>query len=447
MKNLILFVTIATVGLVSCKKHDPQLGDPPTAADAEFTYQASATNDNIIEFTASNSEMRALWDFGNGATAEGTNVTGVFPMAGTYTVTLTVFNKGGSASSTQEIVIAQTDPTLLDDPVFNALTGGINGPGSKIWVIDSLASAHMGVGPDPVGGAGDYPEWWAANPLDKSGVGMYDDQYEFTLIDFKFDMITNGEAYVHNELAGDFPGSYENLNDYTAPFPDQLDENWVVTEDADGTYLSVTGNSFLGMYTGVQTYKIIEISDTSLFLQYKHHSGGLHWYLKLIPEGFVSSGGGGGGGGGGGTTVLPIDFETETPVFEVFGNTVYDIIPNPQSGGNNTSATVLEVTHGNETWSGLFTDLATPLDFTTQTTIQLKVWAPVAGDFRFKVENSANTNDFVEIDATVTTPNTWETISVDFSGSASGVYDRLVIFPGWNVISSDVFYIDDIEQL
>ena len=43
----------------SCKKEDPQLGQPPTAADAAFTYQASATNDNIIEFIDRTNQLKA----------------------------------------------------------------------------------------------------------------------------------------------------------------------------------------------------------------------------------------------------------------------------------------------------------------------------------------------------------------------------------------------------
>lgn len=444
MKNLNYFlVALLFIGLASCQREDPTLGDPPTEADAAFTYAPSAANDNIIEFTAGNSEMRAIWDFGNGTTGEGTNVIGTYPNAGTYTVTLTVFNKGGSRSSTQDIIIDVTDPSLLDSPLFNMLTGGSSGPGSKTWVIDSASAAHFGVGPDPVGAAGDFPEYYAAAPLDKAGVGLYDDRYVFHLNAFQFDMVVDDEVYVHNELAGDFPGSYENATDYTAPYTDQLNETWTITEGTDTT-LTVSGNSFIGMWTGTSTYRIINISDTALWLQYTHHAGGLLWYLRLIPEGFVT--GGGGTGSGGDTYSLPLDFEGGPVTFTTFGNSTYGIIANPDASGINTSGNVLETVHGNETWAGLFVDLDAPLDFSSATTISLKVWAPVTGDFRFKVENSSNTNDFVELDATVTTANAWEEISVDFSGSSSGAYDRLVLFPGWDVANAGTFYIDDIQQ-
>ena len=35
----------------SCKKDNPQLGDPPSDADATFSYAPSVANPNIIDFT------------------------------------------------------------------------------------------------------------------------------------------------------------------------------------------------------------------------------------------------------------------------------------------------------------------------------------------------------------------------------------------------------------
>lgn len=123
----------------ACGEDDkPSIGTPPSQSDAAFTYAASAQSDNVIEFTASNSSVSASWDFGNGATGEGTNVSASYPFAGTYTVTLTVQNSGGSASSTQDITIAQDDPNLINNPIYDLLTGGTAGPGSKTWAIDSV---------------------------------------------------------------------------------------------------------------------------------------------------------------------------------------------------------------------------------------------------------------------------------------------------------------------
>ena len=280
MKTLLLSVIGLGLTLLACNKYEPSLGPAPSEADAAFTMTVSAANENIIELSANNPNLQCVWDFGNGSKAQGSNVTASYPYAGTYTIKLTVFGKGGSRSSSQQVVIANDVFGLLNNPYYTMLTGGINGPGYKVWVVDSTASGHMGVGPDPESALGPIPEWWAAGPNEKPGCGLYDDQYIFHLNGFKFDMVTNGDVYVHNTIAPSFPGAYQNLGDFTAPFDNQMDESWLLTEDGDPT-ITISGNAFLGFYTGPRVYRILSATDSTLHLQYGHHEGGLKWYLKL----------------------------------------------------------------------------------------------------------------------------------------------------------------------
>lgn len=286
-KKHLLFITSISILLAivisACRKENPQLGSPPKETDAVFTYAPSDTNNNVIIFTATNPDIINMWDFGNGLTGEGAVVSSIYPNAGNYTVNLSVFNSGGSKTSSQEIIIEQTDPGLLDNPIYTMLTGGINGPGFKSWYIDSTTAGHFGVGPDPVSALGYTPEWWSAPEMAKPGCGMYDDRFVFYLNDYRFDMITNGDVYVHNTIADQYPGSFENLADFTAPYNNQLNESWSVIEGSDTT-LTVSGNSFIGFGTGVNTYKIIELTENSMYLAFGHHTGELMWYLRLKPE-------------------------------------------------------------------------------------------------------------------------------------------------------------------
>ena len=283
MKKLLILFVFATAALSSCKKVRPELGEPPSQQDAAFVATPSDSNANIIELTANNQNLGCRWDFGNGMKGEGPSVSAIYPYAGTYTITLTVFNKGGSRSSTQQVVIAQTDLTLLDNPFYNKLTGGANGPGYKTWVIDSMISGHFGVGPDPESPLGATPEWWAAGSNEKPGCGLYNDKYVFHLNAFKFDMVTNGDVYLHNSLAASFPGSFQNLGDFTAPYANQMDKSWNLVEGPENT-ITLSNGAFIGFYTGVSTYRILELTDTTMYLQYGHHAGGLNWYLKLKAE-------------------------------------------------------------------------------------------------------------------------------------------------------------------
>ena len=275
--SLFLFAFIATV---SCKKYEPELGDPPTVADSEFTVTPSSASPNVLELEAVNQTVLCKWDFGNGTTAEGPKVTAEYPYAGDYTIKLTVFSKGGSISATEEITIAEDDLSLLSNPIYELLTGGLSGSGSKTWYIDSTITGNMGVGPDPESALGPVPEYWEASANEKPNTGLYNTRYTFSLTGFGFDMVTNGEVYVQTALAGNFPGSYENLGDYSAPYADQLGESWLLTEGEQNT-ITISNNAFIGFYTGTHTYRILELTDSTMSLQYGDQAGGLFWYTKL----------------------------------------------------------------------------------------------------------------------------------------------------------------------
>jgi PKD repeat protein len=447
-KTTFLFLSLALIlGISSCKDDEaPSLGEAPTSADAAFTYAATAENANTIDFTATNSGFTYKWDFGNALLGEGMTAQSSYPNKGTYTVTLTVFNSGGSASSSQDIVIAEDDITLLDNPLYTLLTGGIAGSGSKTWVIDSTRAAHMGVGPE----AGTWPEWWSADPLNKANTGLYSDRYTFKLSGFKFDHITNGLVFLNNDQMANFPGAYDNSDDASAPFENQLDETWTLTEGED-TMISISGSAFIGFFSGVREYRVETINENELTISYTDAvDATLRWYIRLVPEDFPVDNGGGGGGGGGGNTsglALPFDFEGDAMEWTTFGGSTYGIVANPDMSGINTSANVLETLHGDQTWAGLFVDLKDPLDFTNGSpNLTVKVWAPAAGLMRMKLENIDDTGEFVEKDVNVPTANTWVEVSIDFSDAAAGKFARVVLFPGWDVANAGTFYLDDIKQ-
>jgi hypothetical protein len=121
-------------------------------------------------------------------------------------------------------------------------------------------------------------------------------------------------------------------------------------------------------------------------------------------------------------------------------------VSNSKSGGINTSAKVLETVHGNETWAGILVDMTNKFNFTSAKTISVKIYAPATGTMRIKLENKDNTSEFVEKDVDVTVANQWVEVSIDFSDAGSSNFNRLVLFPGWNVANAGTYYIDDIKQ-
>jgi len=189
------------------------------------------------------------------------------------------------------VVIENTDPLLLDKPLYNMLTGGVDATEGKTWVIDAGRAGHFGVGPNPSSGAGDVPEWYQAGPFEKQGGGMYDDRYTFFLADFRYVMETNGNVYINAAQAGNFPGAFASeVGDYTAPYnaPDNL--TWNIAEP-EGEYpqLTISSGGFIGYYAGGRTYQIVRIEENELFLRLVDQANeGLAWYLRLVPEGYDS---------------------------------------------------------------------------------------------------------------------------------------------------------------
>ena len=151
---------------------------------------------------------------------------------------------------------------------------------------------------------------------------------------------------------------------------------------------------------------------------------------------------------------LPVDFEDPELTYTVFGFEGADsaVEANAVPGGINTSATVVRTTKtaGAQFFAGTTVVLDSPVDFSATQMISINTYSPKAGiPVRLKLENSADSSEFVELDVNTNVIDTWETLTWDFSGSSpTGTYDRVVIFfefvvdlPG----DGSTYYFDDIQ--
>ncbi|WP_317127697.1 PKD domain-containing protein [Marinoscillum furvescens] len=221
-------------------------------------------------------------------------------------------------------------------------------------------------------------------------------------------------SYTDGDQTVTFTNSSRNATSYTWDFGDgntSTDENPVHTYSADGVY-SVTLTATDGTTESVIT-KAIELNVTPV-------------------------------------TDFVIDHESAV-TWDVFGGSVVEIVANPDASGLNTSANVLKLTHGDQTWAGIVTQLDGPLDFTGKTKMKVKLWAPATGTLKFKLEGVGGEPN-QEIDLTVDKANEWVELtwdlSTDINGNpvASNAYSRVVLFPGWDTTTADVYYIDDITM-
>jgi hypothetical protein len=441
MKNLkhkILWMITLLAVIVSCKEDDPELGPPPSASASEFTFEPTAASDNEIVFSANNVEGVKKWDLGNGDQAEGNSASTIYIFKGEYDVTLTVYTNGGSISTTKTVVIEQTDLTKL--PVeYTYLTGGVDYPNGKTWVVDASRAGHMGVGPPTSGN----PDWWAAKADEKAGGGLYDDKHTFKLDGLEFVQETNGDVFVNTQQAGNFPGSYANVGDFTAPYEAPAGLKWSYSSSAQGKFITISSPGFIGYYTGVSTYEILSISETEMFLRYMDAANaGLGWFVRLIPEGFEPP-----PPPPPAKSTLPIDFQGAVPPFTGFGGSTYAVVDNPTVGGINTSSKVGQYIKGTEgSWAGIVTDLSSTIDLSANTLFKYKVLSPVTGRALFKLESSTGNPAPVEIFADVTKTNEWEELTFDFSAASTGAYDRIALFLDFDNNNGGTFYIDDIHQ-
>ena len=430
MKNsTINFIfSLLVVGFISaCGEDEFQIleSEAPTAEDVIIDVSPTAENPNIVNFTTPSNGFIFKWDFGTGATAEGKTVQGTFALKGDYWIKLTLFNTGGSASDSVQINIAQTDFALLETPDLTNLTGGIDQINGKSWVIDSARAGHFGLGPIINEGAEVFtPDWFSAPPNDKAGQGMYDDEYIFSLVGFELEIDNNGDAFSIgvNSVDHGGDGGDDQLVTYNAP----TNVTWALTEEDGRKYLSLSEGAFIGAYTGVSRYEILTLEENQLVLRFfDSRQGEFAWYHTLIPAGYAP-------------VVdldkptLPMDFESTLVdyTFNNFDGGSTTVIDNPQSSGINTSTKVARMVKGaGEAWGGSSIQLDGPIDFSIDKHFKMQVWVPNAGDkVTFKVEDSSNPDNNMEVEATTVDGNAWEELIFDFSTiNTANSYDNIVI--------------------
>lgn len=145
-------------------------------------------------------------------------------------------------------------------------------------------------------------------------------------------------------------------------------------------------------------------------------------------------------------------------VFENATNPPLEIIPNPDQGGANTSATVAKFTalEAGNPWAGCESlhgdsDLGPFVLNATNSIIKIMVWKPVISNVGIKLVASTGWAQ-PEILVPNTVVNEWEEITFDFSGypnppASEGQYDQIVVFPDFDLdgrTQDNICYFDNI---
>lgn len=149
---------------------------------------------------------------------------------------------------------------------------------------------------------------------------------------------------------------------------------------------------------------------------------------------------------------LPVDFEGDvvSSDFLNYSGAMATVIPNPQSGGINTSNTVCEVVKdGGEFWAGSKLLLADNLDLSTSWVISMMVYTTAPAGTRLKLELEGPQGSYI-LDYLTTGSGEWETATWNFDGITGNYNELNLSFDFGNVgdgSASSTFLFDDLEQV
>ena len=153
--------------------------------------------------------------------------------------------------------------------------------------------------------------------------------------------------------------------------------------------------------------------------------------------------------------LLPLDFETvgQTYAFNNFGGGDVAVIDNPKSITGNTSAKVGRmIKNAGEVYGGSLITLSSPIDFSANKFMRLKVFSPrVGAKVLLKVENSGNGGINFEKEVATTVANQWEDLVFDYNAiNTSNSYNNVVLIfdlgTAGNGTANFTFYFDDLRQ-
>ncbi len=127
MRKIIL-LTFALAGLLtisSCKKDKTP---PQPTADFSYTGGGCTAPCAVLFDNKSKDATSFSWDFGDGTTSTETNPTKSYNVGGTYTVKLTAKGKGGTASTSKQLLIQKSTQSQLPTANFTFSGGNCTAP-------------------------------------------------------------------------------------------------------------------------------------------------------------------------------------------------------------------------------------------------------------------------------------------------------------------------------
>ena len=394
---------------------------PPTNVEAEVAVQTGNSMGITVSATA---ELETYFEvtFGDDPNQvpvqfmEGETITYQYDTVGTYTVTITAFS-GATTFTTVTETVTVTNPIVLpinfEDTTLNfvfgdfgnATTSIVDNPDATGINTSSKVGKHV-----KTAGA----ETWAGTAITLDGTLNLTSGNQFRVKVWSPAVGTVVKMKIENLTDNTIAQEVDNVT--------TVANQWEVLE-----YDFSTLNP-------AQSY-----SRIVLFFNFNVNGAGESYYFDDIEQ-FS------------GVQVLPLNFESNFMyTWNNFGGAVGSEVANPDPSGINTSSFVGKVVKGGpETWAGVAVPLQSPIDFSSQQVVKMKVWSPAAGiPVLMKFENMnphVQTQD-IERTATTTVANQWEELTYDFTGiNNANNYQQIVIFFNFGVAGTgQTYYFDDVK--
>jgi PKD repeat protein len=122
-----------------------------------------------------------------------------------------------------------------------------------------------------------------------------------------------------------------------------------------------------------------------------------------------------------------------------------EAMTNPDMGGINPSPTAGQWQRSGELYANIFTTLDASINFDNSDMFLMKAFSPKACQVLFKLENSQNPAINTQRFAQITATDQWQQLVFDFSGEASDLYDKIIIFMDFESNDDNTFYFDDLS--
>ncbi len=399
-------ILILAISLTGCSNDDVEL--PKVIAG--FTYTVNIDTGTVTFINVSENSRTYTWDFGDGTNSTEINPVKTYPN-GTYAITLTAKNPSG-ASDIFEDEITILIPEIATLPItfdgantnYNAVTFG----GASFAIVDNPDSSGSNTSTSKVGAVTNIGAAFEGfyfdlgSPIDLTALGSIS-------MNFWSDTPVNVLLKLEEGSAGPIEASASHGG-----------TGWELiyfTFDSTASYSRFT--MFVdGPGTTAGTFYLDDISQIN-----SSDIPCLETNLEL-----------------------PIDFDCNGIAYtdKIVGNVSFEVVDNPElSGINNEATKVGKMTNVGENWENAFFNLDSPVDFSIDKGISLKLYSDQALPIKLKFEDG--TEAPVEVDVNHTGTG-WEELLFTFV-SSSASYNDMILFVDGPGTAAGTFYIDDIEQV